>query len=236
LYHGGTGDDSDYVNFSNILRYADDHKIAVVMPDADNSSYKNQPDDVLPWPARYWEYIFEELPKVCAAMFPISTKPEDTFVGGLSMGSMAATKWAVYGPERCAGALIMSGGGMETTQIMSVVSQSAKEGEETDFVVDVDAMKAQGIKFADPDSLLFKTAKANAKSGKKLPKLFMTCGGDDFIRIFAQESRDLFLAYGYDVQYDEVPGYAHEWDFWDLSLRKALDEWLPIRHEVILPE
>ncbi|MCI8713832.1 MAG: hypothetical protein HFH23_16630 [Ruminococcus sp.] len=31
LYHGGTGDDSDYVNFSNIVRYANDHKMAVVM-------------------------------------------------------------------------------------------------------------------------------------------------------------------------------------------------------------
>ena len=235
LFHGGTGDDSDYVNFSNIVRYADDHKIAVVMPAGYNSSYINQPDDVLPWPARYWDYIFEELPRVCTSMFPISDKREDTFVGGLSMGSMAATKWAVYGGERCAAALIMSGGGMDTSNIMSVVAQSAGDGSGTDFAVDMESITRQGIKFADPDDDLFVTAKKNAAEGKPLPKLFMTCGGNDFIRHFAYASRDLFSEYGYDVDYDEVPGYAHEWDFWDLALRKALEEKLPIKNDIILP-
>ncbi len=234
LFHGGTGDDSDYINFSNIIRYADEHKIAVVMPDADNSSYINQSDDVLPWPARYWDYVFEELPSVCASMFPISTKREDTFVGGLSMGSMAATKWAIYGADKCAAALIMSGGGMDTTNIMSVVAKSAGDSGMTDFDVDEQKMKQQGIRFADPEDDMFITAKKNVEEGKELPKLFMTCGGDDFIRVFAHASRDLLTEYGYDVMYDEVPGYAHEWDFWDLSLRKALDEWLPINHDVIL--
>jgi S-formylglutathione hydrolase FrmB len=236
LYHGGTGDDSDYVYFSNIVRYAEEHKIAVVMPAGYNSSYINQPDNVLPWPARYWDYIFEELPRVCTSMFPVSAKREDTFVGGLSMGSMAATKWAVYGGGRCAAVLVMSGGGMDTTNIMSVVAKSAGDGGGTDFAVDADKMKAHGIKFADPEDDLFVTAKKNAVEGKPLPKIFMTCGANDFIRVFATASRDLLMEYGYDVQYEEAPGYAHEWDFWDLSLKTALDKWLPIRHDVILPE
>ncbi|MDR1530615.1 MAG: hypothetical protein LBS62_00230 [Clostridiales bacterium] len=236
LFHGGTGDDSDYLNFSNIVRYADEHKIAVVMPAGYNSSYINQPDNVLPWPARYWDYIFKELPRVCVSMFPISTKREDTFVGGLSMGSMAATKWAIYGGERCQAALVMSGGGMDTASIMSVVAQSSGDSGYTDFSVNEQKMAAQGIRFADPDDELFVTAKKNAKEGKPLPKFFITCGGNDFIRVFAHASRDLLTEYGYDVLYDEVPGYAHEWDFWDLSLRKALEEWFPIRHDVILPE
>lgn len=41
----------------------------------------------------------------------------------------------------------------------------------------------------------------------------MTCGGNDFIRFFAYASRDLLSKYGFDVDYDEIPGYAHEWDF-----------------------
>lgn len=236
LFHGGTGDDSDYVNFSNIVRYADEHKLAVVMPAGYNSSYINDADDVLPWPARYWDYIFEELPEVCASMFPISTRKEDTFVGGLSMGSMAATKWAIYGAHKCEAALIMSGGGMDTTNIMAVVEQSADEHSMTDFSVDVDKMKAQGIQFADPSDPMFIRAKERVKEGIKTPKLFMTCGGDDFIRVFAKASRDLLSEIGYDVFYEEVPGYAHEWDFWDLSLKKAIESWLPIKHDVILDD
>lgn len=232
LFHGGTGDDSDYVNFSNIIRYADEHKIAVVMPSGHNSSYVNQPENTLPWPARYWDYIYEELPHVCAAMFPISTKREDTFVAGLSMGSMAATRWAVYGNHRCCAALIMSGGGMDTSSIMSVVEQNNNGG--TNFTVDAESMTAQGIRFADPDSELFRTARQKAKTKEELPKLIMTCGKDDFIRVFACASKELLSEYGYDVQYEEIPGYAHEWDFWDLALRRGLDEWLPIKHDVIL--
>lgn len=232
LFHGGTGDDSDYVNFSNIVRYADEHKIAVIMPSGYNSGYENESDDALPWPKRYWDYVFEELPRVCSAMFPLSTAREDTFVAGLSMGAMAATKWAVYGADRCCAAVVMSGGGMDMGAIQTAVANNNNGG--TDFSVDVKQLAAQGIQLADPNSELFKTAKQNAKAGKPLPKIFMTCGGKDFIRVFAAASRDLLKKYGYDVQYEEVPGYAHEWDFWDMALRKALTDWLPIRHDVIL--
>ena len=236
LLHGGTGDDSDYIHFSNILRYAEEHKIAVVMPSGHNSSYENEPEHVQPWPHRYWDFVFDELPRVCAAMFPISTKREDTFVAGLSMGSMGAAKWAVYGPERVCAAVLMSGGGMDTNKIMQVVGQYGSEGGGTDFNVDVKGLKAQGFKLIDTDDKLYRTARENVAQGKPLPKLFMTCGGNDFIRIFAHECRDILKGYGYDVFYEEIPGYAHEWDFWDLALRKALDAWLPIRHDVLLPE
>jgi S-formylglutathione hydrolase FrmB len=57
LLHGGSGDDSDYVNFSNIVRYADDHKLAVVMPADYNASYHDDPNG-----AKYYTFI---LSKVC---------------------------------------------------------------------------------------------------------------------------------------------------------------------------
>lgn len=234
LYHGGTGDDSDYVNFSNIVRYANDNKIAVVMPCGYNSGYANNYDENQAWPARYWDFIFEELPKVCAAMFPISTKPEDTFVAGLSGGSIAAAKWLAYGPERFNTVLMMSGGGMDVNKIMTVVNRY--NNGTTDFEINFEELEKQGIKLVDPESDLYLQLKRNAEEGKKLPKVLMTCGANDFIRSFAHMSRDILKSYHYDVEYEEVPGYEHEWDFWDLSLRKALNEWLPIRHEVILPE
>lgn len=232
LFHGGTGDDSDYVNFSNIVRYADEHKVAVIMPCGYNSGYENSREDALPWPSRYWDYVFEELPRVCATMFPISTKREDTFAAGLSMGAMAAAKWAVYGADRCCAVLMMSGGGLETSTIMRVVNQY--NNGDTNFNVDVKELAAQGVNLVDTDNELYRTAKRNADEGKTLPKIFITCGGDDFMRWLVYACRDIMKKYGYDVMYEEVPGYAHEWDFWDLSLRKAFYEWLPIRHDVIL--
>lgn len=234
LYHGGTGDDSDYVNFSNIVRYANDHKMAVVMPCGYNSGYANEGEDALPWQSRYWDFIFEELPQVCATMFPISTKREDTFVAGLSMGAIATAKWVAYGAERINTAIMMSGGGMDIDKIMAVVNEYNNGN--TDFEIDFDDLNAKGLKLVDPESDIYVQAKKNVAEGKQLPKIIMTCGGNDFIRSFAYICRDLLLEYGYDVTYEEVPGYAHEWDFWDLSLRRAFNEWLPIKHDVILPE
>ena len=75
----------------------------------------------------------------------------------------------------------------------------------------------------------------NIKSGKKVPKYFVTCGGDDFALEGAKFARDFLTEQGYDVYFEEIPGYGHEWDFWDLTLRKAIKEWFPIRHSVIYP-
>lgn len=234
LYHGGTGDDSDYISFSNNVRYANDNKIAVVMPCGYNSGYANDGPEKLPWQARYWDFVFEELPKVCNSMFPISDDPKDVFVAGLSMGAIATSKWVAYGPERFNTAVMMSGGGMDVDKIMQAVAEYGNGS--TDFAIDMNDLNTKGMKLIDPESDLYKQAKKNVLDGKKLPKIIMTCGGNDFIRSFVYISRDLFKSYGYDVTYEEVPNYTHEWDFWDLTLRKMLYDWLPIRHDVLLPE
>jgi len=217
LLHGGFGDDSDYVNFTNIARYADDNKLAVVMPCGYNSFYTDGVEGFIV--SKYWEYVFEELPKVCESMFPISTKREDTYVGGLSMGSHGAMKMAVMGCERYAGALIMSGRSLDDRLRMSPEEHTlnAPVGE------------------AVWENYIYQQAAENVKSEKILPKFYFTCGGDDMASPFVKEARDHFAELGYEVEHTEIPGYVHEWDFWDLALRKALYEWLPIKREVLLP-
>lgn len=101
LLHGGGGDDSDFVNFSNIVRYADEHKIAVVMPSG--SSFYDVD----------YEYITEELPKTLRVLFPLSDRREDNFIGGLSHGGDAAMKACFEHPDRYAAALIMSAAGTD---------------------------------------------------------------------------------------------------------------------------
>ena len=46
---------------------------------------------------------------------------------------------------------------------------------------------------------------------------------------------DYLKELGYSVYFEEIPGYVHEWDFWDLALRKALKEWLPLRRSILYP-
>jgi len=197
LLHGGSGDDSDYLNFSNITRYADDHKLAVVMPADYNMGYTDNEH------GKFMTFVAEELPKVCRALFPFSDKREDNFIGGLSMGSAGSQKIAHHYPENYAAVLAMSGGFFNSKNC---------EGDEN-----------------------IALAKENAAKGLKLPKYFMSWGDLDFVREDQMAACKLLKELGYDVYEEEVPGYKHEWDFWDLTLRKAIKDWLPIRHSVIYP-
>lgn len=101
LLHGGGGDDSDFVNFSNIVRYAEEHRIAVVMPSG-TQFYGTD-----------YEYITKELPETLRLLFPLSERREDNFIGGLSHGGDAAMKAAMEYPDRYQAALIMSAAGTD---------------------------------------------------------------------------------------------------------------------------
>ena len=213
LLHGGSGDDSDYVNFSNIVRYADDNKIAVVMPADYNAGYADDEGEGM-LKAKYYTFVVEELPKMLRAMFPFSDKREDNFIAGLSMGGFGTFKCAMLNPEKYAAAMCMSGAGSDPAE------------------------NNGGPFHVEPGSPLdaWGAAKKNVEEGKPLPKMFLTVGDKDFTMEGMRKARTYLEGLGYDVLYEEVPGYGHEWDFWDLTLRKALKEWLPIRHSVIYPE
>jgi S-formylglutathione hydrolase FrmB len=218
LLHGGSGDDSDYVNFSNIVRYADDHKLAVVMPADYNAMYSDDPEG-----AKYFTFVVEELPQMCRALFPFSDKREDNFVAGLSMGGAGTFKCAMLHPELYSAAICMSGAGSDPAEALKNPRFSGMNIRR---------------RIPEPGSAedAWAAAKRNKEAGVELPKMYLTAGDKDFVLEGVRKCRDYLTELGYDLTYEEVPGYGHEWDFWDLTLRKAIKEWLPIRHSVIYPE
>ncbi len=234
LLHGGCGDDSDYVNFTNIVRYADTHKLAVIMPSANNSAYTDYEG------VDFYTYISEELPKVCEALFPISTKREDTFIAGLSMGSHGAMKIAMNHPERYAAVLLMSGASYRPG-VPSVVKTVNGEYR---FDVNLTPPFKFGVmdKINEPEFIkgtvndVYAIAKRNVEEGKKLPKLFFRVGDSDHALYRATLAEKDLREWGYETKMEVVPGMGHEWDLWDESLRIAIRDWLPLRHQVIYPE
>jgi putative tributyrin esterase len=233
LLHGGAGDDSDYVNLTSIVRYADENRIAVVMPADYNHFYTDDREG-----PRYWRYVSEELPEVCQTLFPLSPAREDNFVAGLSMGGYGAMKMGLCKPERFAAALVMSG----------AVQSAEKMREFTKFRApgagagDPDVMPMINLaRILDIDNLEGGTndawgqARRNVEQGKPLPAFYLTVGDKDFALEHVTEAHTYLTALGYETHLDIVPGYGHEWDFWDLSLKKALASWLPLRRDVIYP-
>lgn len=232
LLHGYSGDSTDYADFTGIVRYADDARIAVVMPSAYNGFYTDNPKG-----PRYWRYVSEELLQVCQSTFPLSTRREDNFVAGLSMGGHGAMKMAIMKPESFAAVLCMSGASPNPDRIHEVVAQRRLRRPPADDLPTVDYETLYGDLDAFKGSVndVWHYAKLNVEQGKPLPKVFFSVGDQDFALKGVEDAVAYLTDLGYDTTYDLVPGYGHEWDFWDLTLRKALREWLPIRHSVFYP-
>lgn len=237
LLHGGSGDDSDYVNFSNIVRYADENKLAVIMPCGYNSCYTDSPDGS----AKYYTYVTEELPRVIETLFPVSTRREDTFVAGLSMGSHGAMKIAINNPEKFAAALIMSGSSYRPGVPRMVPCKNGVFDLEAATSKPPMSMGAISDMIDDPDFIkdtvndVYAIARKNVEEGKELPALFFRVGDCDTALYRATLAEKELREMGYETKIEIVLGMRHEWDLWDDTLRLALREWLPIRHSVIYP-
>ncbi len=101
LLHGGMGDNNDFMNYSSILRYAENARTAVVMPSCPGRFFEEP----------YYSFVTEELPKVLRTLFPLSPSREDNFIGGLSHGGDCSLKAVLEHPDRYGAALVMSAAG-----------------------------------------------------------------------------------------------------------------------------
>ena len=196
LLHGGGGDDSDWVNFSNIVRYANEHRLAVVMPAGKNFFE----DD--------FAYITDELPRFLRLVLPLSDRREDNFICGLSHGGDAAMKACFMYPDRYVAGLVMSAAG-------------------TDHKGPVSEAK---LRFD-----VYGLAERNLKAGAAMPQLIFATGSGDRGMPYYVPVIDRIEEMGIPVIRHFVENDGHSWDFWDSTVRMALREMLPLRHDVILP-
>ena len=215
LLHGLSDDDTTWVRRTSVERYAAPRGLAVVMPQVHRSFYS---DEALG--GRYWTFLSEELPELVASMFRVSSRREDTFVAGLSMGGYGALKWALHAPERFAAAASLSG-------VLDLVAshrrwsppqaprpEDPRLGERLFGGRDI----AGG-----PEDLLHLVGAADPTA---LPALYVACGTEDALL----DDNRAFLAVaeraGVPVRTDLGPG-EHEWGYWDARIQDVL-AWLPL--------
>lgn len=196
LLHGGGGDNTDFVNFSNIVRYAEQNRLAVIMP-AGKSFFSTD-----------YEYITEELPETLRCLFPLSDKREDNYICGLSHGGDAAMKAIMEHPERYSTAIVMSAAG-------------------TDHKGPVEEAQLRFDVWGNAQRIL--------KNGESMPELIFATGSGDRGFPYYTPIIDKLDEMGLNVKRHYVDGDGHSWDFWDNTVRQAIYEWLPIRHDIIRP-
>lgn len=88
LLHGFTDNHTQWLMGSRIALLAEQARLAVIMPAGENSFYV---DDERRGHL-YGEFIGRELVEQTREMFHLSTKREDTFIAGLSMGGYGAVR------------------------------------------------------------------------------------------------------------------------------------------------
>lgn len=216
LLHGFSGDDEDYIKFSNIVRYAEERKLAVVMPSGYNSQYTDSEGG-----SQYYRYITEELPLAIEAIFPVAKGRENTFIGGLSMGAHGAMKCSVMYPERYSGVLLMSGA-IQDSRNMKMHTDRV----ELDHgIAGMNPLIVKDGAVNDP----WRIAKENSEKNIQLPEFWIACGKNDAVLNNCIYASRFLEENGYLVNSFWTEGFAHEWDYWDRVLKKAIYEWLPLQ-------
>ena len=220
LLHGVFGSHKDWLYNSRIRLLAEEKGLAVVMPSGTNGFYVDQPWNC----CDYSRFIGEELVNFTRRIFPLSTKREDTFLGGLSMGGYGA----IYNGFKyhdvfsaigaLSAALVVNEKLLERTDEPPVFCETKTYAQ---------SCFGQNLKEAvlgekNPKVLINRLL----EEGVTIPRLFMACGAQDSLfgvnLDFVQYLRQKKIT----VDFLEGPG-GHRWDFWDAYVEKFLN-WLPL--------
>ena len=201
LLHGYGNNHAQWTGYTNVELFAEERNIAVVNLSAENKCYVKVGND------DFFTFVSEELPEFVTSNFPISTRPEDTYIAGLSMGGYGTFVHALSHPER----YHAMGAFSAAVQLNPNNVAGAVEGEEQKLDPSV-----------DPVAL----ADQIASEGRKFPKIYMAVGGKDFLYQADKDYCAKLKSLGADVTWDEIPQYGHEWRFWNIEIERFLD-WLP---------
>ena len=225
LLHGTFGDHTDWLRKSNVELYASERNLAVVMPSGMNSNYVNWPTFATGY--RAWDFLFDELMPLIYGWFPVSSKREDNFIAGLSMGGNGAMQYAIGHPEKFAGAASLSNAPSDLHLMKAPGYDGNAEGEATKLF----NQRVQNLvdnfggleNYVNSPVNVWDKLPMLMKEGT-LPKLYFCCGRDDKL---IWDKYVKFKAYaekiGLPATFEEFEGYTHEWRFWDLTLQRALD-------------
>ena len=212
LLHGGINDYSSWERYTSIERYAEERRIAVVTFSSENKCYMDIDASGKENPIFGHDHLYtfasEELPDFVTSIFPISKDPEHTYIAGLSMGGMGTLTCAMNHPDRY--------------RAIGVLSATACDGSIGGEAISSDTRY-------NTEALM----RRHAEAGTKLPALYTAMGGNDWgmegYRKWLSKMEELKIPYTVDI----VPGYGHEWAFWDMEIQKFLD-WLPRTDEYYL--
>ncbi|MEO1769063.1 alpha/beta hydrolase [Candidatus Enterococcus ferrettii] len=203
LLHGGGDDYTKWLRRTPLEQYANMYHVAFVLPEAGMSYYCDREDQ------RFSTYIFSELPAFLEQNFQFAAG--QALIAGLSMGGYGSFKQVLTKPTQYLAAGSFSG---DLDIAQSRLSEDL-------FTAAWNEERYQLI-FGDKDQ--FDRSEENLyyllAQKQELPFLYMSCGLSDPLL----ENNQAF----YEAACKQTPitfetwAGAHDWQFWDESLRRFL--------------
>ena len=211
LLHGEGGDSSDWMRLSRMEHFAQEHNLALIMPNMDNSMYMNMAHGAYP----YFTYMTEELPPYIRSLLSILPEArERNYVAGVSTGGYGAVKWALNKPDFFGGCACLSG----ELDIRTAMREKAADGKLGDDWLA--AFGSESYVTENENDLLF-LARRLAKEGMDLPDIYLVNAvGDESAERNAQAVK-LLADDGVRVRHvceNEEIG----WKFWDKQLEEYI--------------
>lgn len=206
LLHGATDDHTTWQRRTSIERYAAQRGLAVVMPSGHLSSYASMAHG-----GDFYHYIAEELPEIMRGFFRLSEKREDNFIAGNSMGGYGAMKIGINYPNQYSVIGCLSAGAGNGKPLGN---RGGLFDEEAYRMRNKMLYGGKDLKGTLEDTFYMAEKNRNVEN---LPRIYHTCGKDDFLIEKAHEMRDFFQGMEgnpYQYVYEEYEG-IHGWEYWD---------------------
>lgn len=211
LLHGGTDDSTLWFRESDVEGLCRKYGLLAVSFDARSSSYADMRHG-----QRFFTYMTQELPEFLARRLPVSTRREDTFIAGFSMGGQGALKAAFRCPQRYAACMGLSGA--RDPVALYKLWQGMQNGPDLSGVED--ALGPIDRIYGSENDILWLAERA-ARDGADLPRLFLSCGRDDYAVEYSRQYHDYLTGLGIAHDYYEtegIHGYESAWTALDRAL------------------
>lgn len=204
LLHGGGNNYHTWFHYAPVERYGEERNLAIVSISGENSEFEDQDEGL-----KMGTFLEKELMDFLTANFPVSGQAKDHYIAGLSMGGAGARMQVLRHPENY-GAFGMFSSGANRMNMND------------------DCFDPENV--INKKELIMPEVKARmreiAEQGIPFPKAYIACGQKDCLYPCSMAWAQFLKEMGYEAEFDGPGEYAHEWDFWELEIRKFMD-WLP---------
>ncbi|MCU5745306.1 esterase family protein [Staphylococcus sp. SQ8-PEA] len=206
LLHGLSSDETTYLRYTSIERYANQYQLAIIMPRADHSGYAN-----MVYGHSYFDYIIEVW-NYAHQILPLSLKREDNFIAGHSMGGYGTLRFALKKGSLFGKACPMSAV-FDAQQLINI--------DWHDF--SGEAITGENTNITGTDLDLYHLLNEAKRLDKEIPELLIMCGEEDELYLDNQRMIRYLDQLGIKYQFESDTG-SHDYAYWDKAIARVI-EW-----------